>query len=141
MAHYRVYFWYEPQNHQKRTKKGMKMNYLIGFIFIVLVAIILRQRHQFEKMRQSGRFMSYYAKLNENAKIHAELTAEITETLLRMQGFDVDRIVNGDLSCVIVSEADKKAMALHIEERRREVDEEDRYFAEVQAKYEMETAE
>jgi hypothetical protein len=116
----------------------MKMNYLIGFIFVVLVAIILRQRHQFEKMRQLGRFMSYYAKLNENAKIHAELTAEITEILLRMQGFDVDRIVNGDLSCVIVSEADKKAMALHIEERRREVDEADKIFEQVKTKYESE---
>ncbi|MBS0958023.1 hypothetical protein JK162_05850 [Leuconostoc pseudomesenteroides] len=117
------------------------MNYIVGFIFVVLVAIIIRQRHQFEKMRRSGRFMSYYAKLNENAKLHAEFTAEITETLLRMQGYDVDRIISGDLSCVIVSEADKQAMALHIEERRHEVEEQDRYFEQVQAEYEMETAE
>lgn len=118
----------------------MKMNYLTGFIFIVLVAIIIRQRHQFEKMRQSGKFMSYYAKLNENAKLHAEFRADTAETLLKMYGYDFDKISSGDTIRVIVSEAEKQVMVLEHEKRRRELDEHDKCFEQEKAKYESEIA-
>lgn len=118
------------------------MNYIVGFIFVILVAIIIRQRHQFEKMRQSARLMSYYAKLNENTKLHAEYNTEIKETLLRMQGqgYDINRMVYGDVSRVIVSEEEKQVMALEVEQRGQQLEEQDKYFAQEKAKYQMEEA-
>lgn len=116
------------------------MNYIVGFICILLVVIIIRQRHQFEKMRQSGKFMSYYAKLNENAKLHAEFRADTAETLLKIYGYDFDKISSGDTSRVIVSEAEKQVMVLEHEKRRRELDEHDKHFEQVKAEYESEIA-
>ncbi|MBZ1510729.1 hypothetical protein J6K93_06005 [Leuconostoc mesenteroides] len=131
----------QPTELAENNRKGDEMNYIVGFIFVVLVAIILRQRHQFEKMRQSARFMSYYAKLNENAKLHAEYNTEIKETLLRMQGYDINRMVYGDASRAIVSEEDKQAMALEVEQCGQKLEEQDKYFAQEKIKYQMEEAE
>ncbi|WP_349550791.1 hypothetical protein [Leuconostoc pseudomesenteroides] len=112
------------------------MNILISIIFGIMVgALILEYRHA-ERMRQSYRFMSYYAKLNENAKLHAQFKAETAAMLLRTFGYDVDRIVKGDSSRVIVSEEDKRVMSLEIDRRKRELDEHDKYFEQEKAKYE-----
>lgn len=115
------------------------MNYLIGFIFVVLVAIILRQQYQFEKMRQSARFMSYYAKLNENAKQHAEFKADTAETLLKMYGYDVNRIASGDSEQRVVSEADKQALLKAHYANQQELDQADKVFEQAKEKYESET--
>lgn len=116
----------------------MKMNYLIGFIFLVLVIIILRQRNQFEKMRQSGRFMSYYAKLNENAKLHAKFQANTAEMLLRMQGYDIERIINGDNSQRFISDIEKQSFLKEHDANKKKLDEADKIFEKVKTKYESE---
>ncbi|MGL5887731.1 MAG: hypothetical protein ACRCY1_06600 [Leuconostoc suionicum] len=104
------------------------MNYLIGFIFVVLVAIILRQQYQFEKMRQSARFMSYYAKFQAN-------TAEM---LLRMQGYDIERIINGDNSQRIISNMEKEVILKEHDANKKKLDEADKIFEQVKTKYESE---
>lgn len=114
------------------------MNYLIGFIFIVLVAIIIRQRHQFEKMRQSAKFMSYYAKLNENAKLHAKFQANTAEMLLRMQGYDIERILNGDNSQRVISNMEKEVILKEHDANKKKLDEADKIFEQVKTKYESE---
>lgn len=116
------------------------MNVLVIIIFVVLVAIILRQRHQFEKMRQSGRFMSYYAKFNEHVKLHEAFRADTAETLLKMYGYDVFKISKGDNSRAVISEAEKQVMLLEHEKRRRELDEHDKCFEQEKIKYESEIA-
>jgi hypothetical protein len=114
------------------------MNYLIGFIFVVLVAIIIRQRHQFEKMRQSAKFMSYYAKLNENAKLHAKFQANTAEMLLRMQGYDIERIINGDNSQRFISDIEKQSFLKEHDANKKKLDEADKIFEQVKTKYESE---
>ncbi|TDG67660.1 hypothetical protein C5L23_001459 [Leuconostoc fallax] len=114
------------------------MNYLIGFIFVVLVAIILRQQYQFGKMRQSARFMSYYSKLNENAKLHAKFQANTAEMLLRMQGYDVERIINGDNSQRVINSMEKESILKEHDANKKKIDEADQVFEEVKAKYESE---
>lgn len=122
----------------ENNEKGDEMNYLIGFIFVVLVAIILRQRHQFEKMRQSARFMSYYAKLNENAKLHAKFQANTAEMLLRMQGYDIERIINGDNSQRFISNIEKQSFLKEHDANKKKLDEADKIFEQVKTKYESE---
>lgn len=114
------------------------MNYLIGFIFVILVVIILRQRHQFEKMRQSAKFMSYYAKLNENAKLHAQFQANTAEMLLRMQGYDIERIINGDNSQRFISDIEKQSFLKEHDANKKKLDEADKIFEQVKTKYESE---
>ncbi|WP_394455187.1 hypothetical protein ACF0HZ_07345 [Leuconostoc suionicum] len=114
------------------------MNYIVGFMFVVLVAIIIRQRHQFEKMRQSARFMSYYAKLNENAKLHAQFQANTAEMLLRMQGYDIERILNGDNSQRVISNMEKEVILKEHDANKKKLDEADKVFEQVKTKYESE---
>ncbi len=116
----------------------MKMNYIVVFMFVVLVAIIIRQRHQFEKMRQSARFMSYYAKLNENAKLHAQFQANTAEMLLRMQGYDIERILNGDNSQRVISNMEKEVILKEHDANKKKLDEADKVFEQVKTKYESE---
>ncbi|MGB2525181.1 hypothetical protein ACOWPE_08285 [Leuconostoc suionicum] len=114
------------------------MNYLIGFMFVVLVAIILRQQYQFGKMRQSARFMSYYAKLNENAKLHAKFQASTAEMLLRMQGYDIERIINGDNSQRVISNMEKESILKEHDTNKKKLNEADKVFEQVKTKYESE---
>ncbi|WP_273731748.1 hypothetical protein [Leuconostoc mesenteroides] len=114
------------------------MNYIVVFMFVVLVAIIIRQRHQFEKMRQSARFMSYYAKLNENAKLHAQFQANTAEMLLRMQGYDIERILNGDNSQRVISNMEKEVILKEHDANKKKLDEADKVFEQVKTKYESE---
>lgn len=122
----------------ENNRKGDEMNYLIGFIFVVLVAIILRQQYQFGKMRQSARFMSYYSKLNENAKLHAKFQTNTAEMLLRMQGYDVERIINGDNSQRVINSMEKESILKEHDANKKKIDEADKVFEEIKAKYESE---
>ncbi|MGY3743686.1 hypothetical protein [Leuconostoc inhae] len=115
------------------------MNILISIVIVALIAVILLQRSSFERMRQSARFMSYYAKLNENAKQHAEFKADTAETLLKMYGYDVDRIASGDSGQRFVSEADKQALLKAHYANQYQLDEADKVFEQAKEKYESET--
>ena len=115
------------------------MNILINIVIVALITVILLQRSSFERMRQSARFMSYYAKLNENAKQHAEFKADTAETLLKMYGYDVDRIASGDSEQRFVSEADKQALLKAHYANQYQLDEADKVFEQAKEKYESET--
>ncbi|WP_273951632.1 hypothetical protein [Leuconostoc mesenteroides] len=131
-------FLVQPTELAENNRKGDEMNYIVGFMFVVLVAIIIRQRHQFEKMRQSARFMSYYAKLNENAKLHAQFQANTAEMLLRMQGYDIERILNGDNSQRVISNMEKEVILKEHDANKKKLDEADKVFEQVKTKYESE---
>lgn len=114
------------------------MNILIMIVFVVLIGIIVLQRRSFELMRQSARFMSYYSKLNENAKLHAKFQTNTAEMLLRMQGYDVERIINGDNSQRVINSMEKESILKEHDANKKKIDEADKVFEEVKAKYESE---
>lgn len=84
--------------------------------------------------------MSYYAKLNENAWQHEKFRAETAEMLLRMLGYEANRIVNGDSSRAIVSEVDKQYMLKRHQENEHKLKKADEEFKQAKAKYESEIA-
>lgn len=82
--------------------------------------------------------MSYYSKLNENAKLHAKFQANTAEMLLRMQGYDVERIINGDNSQRVISDIEKQSFLKEHDLNKKTLNEADQVFEQVKAKYESE---
>ena len=67
-------------------------------IMLVLVGYIFLQRHQIQRVREAGRFNSFYAK-NLRALLDQEKIATQRANLcLRSVGYDLDKVASGDLT-------------------------------------------
>ena len=74
------------------------MKILSLVIMLVLVGYIFLQRHQIQRVREAGRFNSFYAK-NLRALLDQEKIATQRANLcLRSVGYDLDKVASGDLT-------------------------------------------
>ena len=74
------------------------MNWVILIIMLVLVGYIFLQRHQIQRVREAGRFNSFYAKHLRALADQEKIQVQRANLCLRSIGYDLDKVASGDLT-------------------------------------------
>ena len=74
------------------------MKILLLVIMLVLVGYIFLQRHQIQRVREAGRFNSFYAKQLRALADHEKIAKQRADLCLRSVGYDLDKVASGDLT-------------------------------------------
>lgn len=65
---------------------------------LVLVGYIFLQRHQIQRVREAGRFNSFYAKHLRALADQEKIQVQRANLCLRSIGYDLDKVASGDLT-------------------------------------------
>ena len=74
------------------------MNWVVLLIMLVLVGYIFLQRHQIHRVREAGRFNSFYAKNLRALADQEKIEVQRANLRLRSIGYDLDKVASGDLT-------------------------------------------
>lgn len=74
------------------------MKILSLIIMLVLVGYIFLQRRQIQRVREAGRFNSFYAKQLRALADHEKIVKQRADLCLRSVGYDLDKVASGDLT-------------------------------------------
>lgn len=74
------------------------MKTIVLVIMLVLVGYIFLQRRQIQRVREAGRFNSFYAKQLRALADHEKIAKQRADLCLRSVGYDLDKVASGDLT-------------------------------------------